>query len=56
MIGVLMRISSFMMVSWMGPGSPFMIVWVVITIDAIALTWCAALKKDSAYTLSTRSG
>jgi hypothetical protein len=51
MIGVLMRISSFTLVSWMGPGSPFMFVWVVNTIDAIALTWCAALKKDSAYTL-----
>jgi hypothetical protein len=51
MIGVLMRISSFTLVSWMGPSSPFMFVWVVNTIDAIALTWCAALKKDSAYTL-----
>jgi hypothetical protein len=51
MIGVLMRISSFTLVSWMGPTSPFMFVWVVNTIDALALTWCAALKRDSAYTL-----
>lgn len=51
MIGVMMRISSFTLVSWMGPNSPFMFVWVFNTIDAIALTWCAALKKDSAYTL-----
>jgi hypothetical protein len=51
MVGVLMRIFSFSLVSWMGPDSPFMFVWIVNTVDAILLSWCAALRKDKAYTL-----
>lgn len=51
MIGVLMRITSFSLVSWLGPKSPFLFVWVFNTTDALLLTWCSALKKDSAYTL-----
>ena len=51
MIGVIMRIISFSVVSWLGDKSPFFFVWVFNTIDAILLSWCAMLKKDSAYTL-----
>lgn len=51
MIGVLMRIISFTLVSWLGPNSPFLFVWVFNSIDAILLTWCAVIKKDAAYTL-----
>ncbi len=51
MIGVLMRIASFSAVSWLGPHSPFLIVWIVNTTDAVLLTWCAMLKKDRAYTV-----
>jgi chlorite dismutase len=51
MLGVLMRIASFGTVSWLGKDSPFLIVWIVNTIDAILLTWCALLKKDRAYTV-----
>ncbi len=51
MIGVLMRIFSFSLVSWLGPASPFMFVWIFNTIDAILLSWCAILKKDQAYTV-----
>ena len=51
MIGVLMRIFSFSLVSWLGPASPFMFVWTFNTIDAAMLSWCAILKKDSAYTV-----
>jgi hypothetical protein len=51
MIGVIMRIISFSLVSWLGPASPFMFVWVFNTVDAILLTYCARLKKDAAYTL-----
>jgi len=51
MIGVVMRIISFSLVSWLGPESPFLFVWIFNTLDAILLTWCAALKKDPAYTL-----
>jgi len=41
MTGVLMRIGSFSLVSWLGPQSPFMFVWIVNTSDAVILTWCA---------------
>jgi hypothetical protein len=51
MIGVIMRIFSFTLVSWLGPESPFLFVWIFNTIDAILLSWCAILKKDRAYTL-----
>lgn len=51
MAGVIMRIFCFTLVSWLGPASPFMLVWVVNTVDAILLTYCATLKKDKAYTL-----
>lgn len=51
MIGVIMRIISFSLVSWLGENSPFLFVWVFNTMDAILLSWCAILKKDRAYTL-----
>ena len=51
MLGVIMRIISFTLVSWLGPASPFMFVWIFNTIDAILLTYCATLKQDKAYTL-----
>ena len=51
MVGVVMRIFSFSLVSWLGPVSPFLFVWVFTTLDAIVLSWCALLKKDAAYSL-----
>ena len=51
MLGVIMRIISFTLVSWLGPDSPFMFVWTFNTADAILLTYCAMIKKDKAYTL-----
>lgn len=51
MTGVLMRIFSFSLVSWMGPESPFMAVCKINTTDAILLSWCSIIKKDNAYTL-----
>jgi hypothetical protein len=51
MTGVLMRICSFSLVSWFGPKCPFTAVWIINTIDAVMLTWCARLKRDSAYTV-----
>ena len=51
MTGVVMRIISFSLVSWLGPQSPFMFVWIFNTVDAVMLTWCAVLKRDAAYTL-----
>ena len=51
MVGVVMRIFCFTLVSWLGPASPFMFVWIFNTADAILLTYCAILKNDRAYTL-----
>ncbi|MBA9077554.1 hypothetical protein [Rufibacter quisquiliarum] len=51
MVGVSMRIISFTLVSWLGPASPFLFVWIFNTFDAILLSWCSVLKKDQAYTL-----
>jgi hypothetical protein len=51
MTGVIMRIMSFSLVSWLGPESPFMLVWAVNTTDAVLLSWCAFLKRDRAYIL-----
>lgn len=51
LIAVVMRIISFSLVSWLGPNSPFLFVWAFNTVDALALSWCAILRKDRAYTL-----
>lgn len=51
MTGVLMRIFSFSLVSWLGPDSPFLFVWMFNTLDALLLSWCALLKQDRAYTV-----
>ena len=51
LVGVVMRISSFSLVSWLGPASPFMFVWIFNTTDAVLLSWCSVLKKDKAYSL-----
>ena len=46
-----MRIISFTLVSWLGPQSPFLFVWIFNTADALLLSWCAILKKDRAYSV-----
>lgn len=51
MTGVLMRIFSFTLVSWLGPKSPFLFVWIFNTADAVVLSWCSLLRKDNAYSL-----
>jgi len=51
MPGVLMRIFSFSLVSWLGPDSPFLFVWAFNTCDAVMLSWCSMIKKDPAYIL-----
>lgn len=51
MIGVLMRIFSFSLVSWLGPSSPFLFVWAFNTADAVMLSWCAIIRRDRAYTV-----
>lgn len=49
MTGVLMRVFSFSLVSWLGAGSPFLFVWIFNSVDAVMLTWCSWLKRDTAY-------
>jgi hypothetical protein len=49
--GVIVRIISFSVVSWLGPASPFLLVWTVNTVDAVVLTWCSSIKRDPAYLL-----
>lgn len=51
LIGVLMRIFSFSLVSWLGPKSPFLFVWIFNTTDAVILSYCSILKKDLAYSI-----
>ena len=51
LVAVMVRIASFSLVSWLGPKSPFFFVWAFNTADAVALSWCAILRKDKAYTL-----
>ncbi len=51
LFGVILRIWSFSIVSWLWWDSPFLLVWAVNTFDAILLSWCSLLKKDLAYTI-----
>ena len=45
MIGVLMRIFSFSLVSWLGPKSPFMFVWIFNTTDALLLSGAPSSRR-----------
>ena len=49
--GVAMRIFSFGMLSIMGASTPFLLMWIINTIDAILLTWCAIQRKNRPYIL-----
>ena len=65
MLGVMMLITSFILVFWLGPayfvcaGGPgvcycngFMAVWIFNTVMATLLTYCSILKQDRAYILA----
>lgn len=49
MAGVLTRISMFLLMSILGPDSPFLFIWVINSLDSFILTYCAHIKKDKAY-------
>jgi hypothetical protein len=49
--GVAMRIFSFGMLSIMGKDTPFLWMWIINTIDAVLLTWCAIQRKNRPYIL-----
>jgi len=48
-IGVIMRILAFGTLSLMGPGTPFLLMWIWNTIDAVILTYCAWERGNKAY-------
>ena len=48
-IGVVMRIIAFGTLSIMGPGTPFLLMWIWNTIDAIILTYAAWERSNRAY-------
>ena len=48
-IGVIMRIIAFGTLSIMGPGTPFLLMWIWNTIDAVILTYCAWERENKAY-------
>ena len=50
-IGVVIRISTFGMLSVMGKDTPFLWMWVFNTFDAVLLTYCAWERNNKAYIL-----
>jgi hypothetical protein len=48
-IGVVMRVLAFGTLSILGPSTPFLLMWVWNTIDAIILTYCAWERGNKAY-------
>jgi len=48
-IGVVMRVIAFGTLSIMGPDTPFLLMWIWNTIDAIILTYCAWERGNKAY-------
>ena len=48
-IGVVMRILAFGTLSLMGPNTPFLLMWIWNTIDAIILTYAAWERSNKAY-------
>jgi hypothetical protein len=50
-IGVVMRIAAFATLSIMGKETPFLAMWIVNTVDALILTYCAYTRRNKAYTI-----
>ena len=48
-IGVVMRVIAFGTLSLMGPSTPFLLMWIWNTIDAIILTYAAWERGNKAY-------
>lgn len=48
-IGVVMRIMAFGVLSVMGKETPFLLMWIWNTIDAIILTYCAWERNNRSY-------
>lgn len=50
-VGVVMRIMAFGLLSVMGPETPFLLMWIWNTIDAVILTYCAWERDNRPYIL-----
>lgn len=50
-VGVVMRIMAFGTLSILGPDTPFLLMWIWNTIDAIILTYAAWERNNKAYIL-----
>ena len=50
-IGVFMRIFSFGMLAIMGKETPLLTMWIINTLDAIILTYCAWERNNKSYIL-----
>ena len=50
-IGVVIRISTFGMLSVMGKDTPFLTMWIINTADAVLLTYCAWERGNRPYTI-----
>ena len=48
-IGVAMRILAFGVLSIMNADTPFLAMWIVNSVDAIILTYCAFKRKNRPY-------
>jgi hypothetical protein len=48
-LGVAMRILAFGVLSIMNKDTPFLAMWIVNTIDAVILTYCAWWRRNTAY-------
>lgn len=48
-IGVIMRIVSFAVLSIMGTKSPLLLIWLVNSLDAVILSYCAIRRKNRPY-------
>jgi hypothetical protein len=48
-IGVVMRVIAFGTLSIMGPSTPFLLMWIWNTIDAMVLTYAAWERSNKAY-------
>lgn len=49
--GVAMRIFSFGMLSILNKDTPFLTMWIINTLDAVILTWCAWERDSRPYML-----
>ena len=50
-VGVVMRIAAFFMLSVMGKDTPFLLMWIWNTVDAVILTYCAWERDNKPYIL-----